>query len=154
MARATTTAAIRRTVADRRCHNRRPHELLIQAQAADWQHDHGQPTARKRRSLQPVVSPLRWATMYDPFPEAMPGLDWFEAGEAVFLSATDDSRFYPPLGDPIAQRVWLGGFASAWAVAGGDESVEEALDKALRGRAALDRQLRLNRSAPERLPLH
>jgi hypothetical protein len=92
--------------------------------------------------------------MYVPFPEAMPGLDWFEAGEAVFLSATDDSRFYPPLNDPIAQRIWLGGFASAWGAAGGDEPVEAALDKVLRGRAALQHQLRLNRGPAERLPLH
>ncbi|MCF7992131.1 MAG: hypothetical protein K9M02_16960 [Thiohalocapsa sp.] len=45
----------------------------------------------------------------------MPGLDWFEAGEAVFRTDTTDPRFFPPLDDAHAQRIWLGGFGAAWA---------------------------------------
>jgi hypothetical protein len=43
------------------------------------------------------------------------GLDWFEAGEAVFVSGTSDPRLFPPLDDQTAQQEWLYGFAAAWA---------------------------------------
>ena len=84
--------------------------------------------------------------MHDPFPEAMPGLDWFEAGEAVFLSVSADARLYPPLDDAIAQRAWLGGFGSAWAAAPSDspsgaQALDDALARALHDHGALAKQL-------------
>jgi hypothetical protein len=52
--------------------------------------------------------------MTNPLTPSAESLDWFEAGEVVFLSSTDDSRFYPPLDEPAALRAWLTGFAAAW----------------------------------------
>ncbi len=51
--------------------------------------------------------------------------------------------FFPPLGDRDAQRQWLGGFGAAWASDLDDEeSVDEALARALEGRAECDSALR------------
>lgn len=47
--------------------------------------------------------------------DAISGLDWFEAGDAVFRTDSIDSRLLPPLDDAHAQRIWLGGFAAGWA---------------------------------------
>jgi hypothetical protein len=72
---------------------------------------------------------------------------WFEAGWAVFKEERWDADFFPPLNDMEAQRAWLGGFGAAWA-SGPDAagSVDEALVRALAGRAALLRQLRSHRA--------
>ncbi|KAA6183698.1 hypothetical protein F2Q65_14755 [Thiohalocapsa marina] len=86
--------------------------------------------------------------------EAMPGLDWFEAGEAAYLSACADGLLYPPLGDAVAQRWWLGGFVSAWAASADARTVAEALADALRGWPALERQLREHRGPANPWPRH
>ena len=72
--------------------------------------------------------------------------DWFEIGWEAFKEECWDADSFPPLDDMEAQRAWLGGFGAAWA-AGPDEagSVDEALARALEGRAALLRQLRSHR---------
>jgi hypothetical protein len=71
---------------------------------------------------------------------------WFEIGWAVFKEEQWDADFFPPLNDMEAQRAWLGGFGAAWA-SGLDAagSVDEALVRALEGRAELLRQLRSHR---------
>jgi hypothetical protein len=45
-----------------------------------------------------------------------------------------------------AQRAWLGGFGAAWACGPDERSVDEALARALLGRAELLRQLRSHRA--------
>jgi hypothetical protein len=52
-------------------------------------------------------------------------LAWFEAGEAVGAGERDRAQF-PPLDDARAQRWWLGGFASAWAVADAPAAAPDA----------------------------
>jgi hypothetical protein len=51
-----------------------------------------------------------------------------------------------PLNDMEAQRAWLGGFGAAWACGPDERSVDEALARALAGRAELLRQLRSHRA--------
>jgi hypothetical protein len=89
-------------------------------------------------------------------PEKIRDFGWFGAGYAVAKGGTDDPDFYPPLNDMEAQREWLGGFGAGWAECPdieatdsilfgdgtGGESVDEALARALEGRAELLRQLR------------
>jgi len=59
--------------------------------------------------------------------------DWFDVGWDAF-------------NDMEAQRAWLGGFGAAWAEASEeDASIDEALVRALDGRAELLRQLRSHR---------
>jgi hypothetical protein len=84
------------------------------------------------------------------------GVDWFDAGWAVFASGLRDPAFFPPLNDMEAQRQWLGGFGAAWAEApdvqalaaipNGEprngESLDAALVRVLTGRGELLRQLR------------
>jgi len=69
--------------------------------------------------------------------------DWFPIGERVYREGRRDAESFPPLNDMEAQRWWLGGFGAAWAESSdGEESVDEALARALEGRADLLRQLR------------
>jgi len=74
-------------------------------------------------------------------------IDWFDVGWVAFTEDRGDADSFPPLNDMEAQRWWLGGFGAAWA-SGPDEagSVDEALARALAGRAALLRQLRSHRA--------
>ncbi|EGV16271.1 hypothetical protein ThimaDRAFT_4498 [Thiocapsa marina 5811] len=67
-------------------------------------------------------------------------LDWFDAGSRV-LEGGRTPELFPPLDDAQAQRVWLAGFAGAWAEGGSDEAAEDALVAALGGRPTLLRQL-------------
>jgi hypothetical protein len=83
-------------------------------------------------------------------------IDWFGAGYVVAKVGTAADDFYPPLNDLEAQREWLGGFIAGWvecpddaAIASilfgdgnGGESIDEALARAMEGRADLLRQLR------------
>jgi hypothetical protein len=72
--------------------------------------------------------------------------DWFAIGERVYREGLRDADFFPPLNDMEAQRWWLGGFGAAWAESSdGEESVDEALARALEGRVELLRQLRSHR---------
>jgi hypothetical protein len=81
---------------------------------------------------------------------------WFAAGIAVFQGSTDPADF-PPLDDADAQRIWLGGFAAAWAEcppgAGGlcDEEVDVALALVLAGRDTLCEHLLRDHCPPDRL---
>ena len=85
-------------------------------------------------------------------PDKIADFGWFGAGWAVYKGNVEDPDFFPPLNDMEAQRDWLGGFGSAWteypdaaALRGdgtGGEQLDEALIRALKGRAALLRQLR------------
>ena len=80
-------------------------------------------------------------------PNALPALDWFDAGEAAFCAGTINQQLLPPLDDPVAQRQWLGGFAAAWAACpegrGGwcDEALDVVLMRALADRGPLYRRL-------------
>ena len=81
---------------------------------------------------------------------------WFGAGYAVAKGGTAPDDYYPPLNDMEAQHEWLGGFGAGWvecpdeeaimSILFGDasagESIDEALARALEGRADLLRQLR------------
>jgi predicted RNase H-like HicB family nuclease len=83
---------------------------------------------------------------------------WFGAGYAVAKGGTAPDDYYPPLNDMQAQREWLGGFGAGWVeCSDGDfdvmlstllgdgsvgESIDDALARALEGRADLLRQLR------------
>jgi hypothetical protein len=73
--------------------------------------------------------------------------DWFPIGERVYREGLRDADSFPPLNDMEAQRWWLGGFGAAWASGPGEAgSVDEALARALLGRAELLRQLRSHRA--------
>jgi hypothetical protein len=87
-------------------------------------------------------------------PDKIKAFDGFGAGWAIF-KGTRAPDFFPPLNDEPAQREWLGGFGAAWAESPneaarasilhddgmGGESLEEALCRALEGRADLLFQL-------------
>ena len=79
--------------------------------------------------------------------EEMTGdVDWFDVGWESFKEERWDADSFPPLNDMEAQRAWLGGFGAAWVEAADEAgSVDEALMRALEGRAALLRQLRSHR---------
>jgi len=74
-------------------------------------------------------------------------IEWLDTGWGAFRDGLRDADSFPPLNDMEAQRWWLGGFGAAWA-AGPDKagSVDEALARALQGRAELLRQLRSHRT--------
>jgi hypothetical protein len=82
-------------------------------------------------------------------------MDWFGAGWAVYQEDVRDPEYFPPLGDRDAQRQWLGGFGAAWASdIATKESVDDAISKALEGRAELLRQLRSHTSGKGVRTLH
>ncbi len=64
--------------------------------------------------------------------------DWFDAGAEV---AAGHGERYPPLDDADAQRWWLGGYGTAWALGSDARPVTEALAAALRDQEALREQL-------------
>jgi hypothetical protein len=90
------------------------------------------------------------------FPQSPAEIDWFGKGWAVYKEDLRDHADFPPLNDMEAQRWWLGGFGAAWAETPhdqatmsilyadgmGGESLDQALIRALEGRAELLRQLR------------
>ena len=47
-----------------------------------------------------------------------PCADWFDLGAQAFAAGRPAPGLLPPLGEPEAQRWWLGGFGAAWAEAG------------------------------------
>jgi hypothetical protein len=71
---------------------------------------------------------------------------WFDVGWEAFAKGWRDADSFPPLNDMEAQRAWLGGFGAAWACGPDERSVDEALARALAGRAELLRQLRSHRA--------
>jgi hypothetical protein len=93
---------------------------------------------------------------------------WFGAGYAVAKGGTAPDDYYPPLNDLEAQREWLGGFGAGWvecpdeeaieSILFGDgstgESIDEALARALEGRADLLRQLRTHGEGRAHRTLH
>ena len=77
------------------------------------------------------------------FAEAMPSIDWFEAGEVVYLTETENDRLFPTsAADPHDRRTWLAGFASAWTTANDDRPIRQALADRLSQRPDLLRLLR------------
>jgi hypothetical protein len=102
------------------------------------------------------------------FPDRPEDIDWFSRGWAVYKGDLRDSEHFPSLNDMEAQRWWLGGLGAAWAdtpddeaiesILDGDgmggESVEDALARALEGRAALLRQLRAHSATSGRDRAH
>jgi len=55
-------------------------------------------------------------------------VDWFEAGEVIYLTANDHDRFFPTADtNPHDRRMWLAGFASAWASVDDERTVRQAL---------------------------
>ncbi|SDX54729.1 hypothetical protein [Thiocapsa roseopersicina] len=97
-------------------------------------------------------------------------IGWFGAGYAVAKGGTAPDDYYPPLNDLDAQREWLGGFGAGWvectdgdldvmlATLFGDgsagETIDDALEQALEGRAALLRQLRAHGEGRAHRTLH
>lgn len=95
-------------------------------------------------------------------------IGWFGAGYAVAKGGTAPDDYYPPLNDMEAQREWLGGFGAGWvecpdeeaieSILFGDgssgESIDEALARALEGRADLLRQLRTHEEGRAHRTLH
>ncbi|MGA7982110.1 MAG: hypothetical protein WCA32_18060 [Chromatiaceae bacterium] len=77
----------------------------------------------------------------------MRNVEWFDVGWDALTEGPRDDESFPPLNDMEAQRAWLGGFGAARVEASDDgDSVDEALARALEGRAALLRQLRSHRA--------
>lgn len=97
-------------------------------------------------------------------------IDWFGAGYAVAKGATATDDDYPPLNDMEPQREWLAGFGAGWVECtdgdfdvmlstllgdgSGGESIDEALERALEGRADLLRQLRTHGEGSASRTLH
>ena len=95
-------------------------------------------------------------------------IGWFGAGYAVAKGGSAPDDYYPPLNDLEAQREWLGGFGAGWvecpddaaieSILFGDgssgESIDEALARALEGRADLLRQLRTHEEGRAHRTLH
>jgi hypothetical protein len=72
--------------------------------------------------------------------------DSFHVGWDAYKEGGRYPESLPHLNEMEAQRAWLGGFGAAWMEASEeDASIDEALVRALDGRAELLRQLRSHR---------
>ncbi len=79
-------------------------------------------------------------------------MDWFQAGARVGAGKKSAAQ-YPPLGDPQAQRFWLGGFGAAWAEGPDDTPLLMALTSALdEQQALLLHELRSHGRGPTQTP--